>query len=225
MRNTTFYTIVCLLTGEVRDMMVMHQFDEYQMHETLTDANDILKSGYSSDSGLNSSVAGLSTVNEEPDDLQTHPSGVDIPQIVIRHGSTSSRGSNLSLTSDDVEFQKREEERIKEMYKVLNIERRKSVAKNKSDGLEIARDYVRRASTAQGLASGYTSGGEKSRPGSRGGSRVGSISGGLNPNEYPLSRRESRTTGLEVLRSGGQRRQSTIFMPPKTYKDKSSSVF
>ena len=133
-------------------MMMMHQFDEYQMHDNLNEANDNLFLKQSNDSGLNSSVSGLSTVNEEDDDLTTNPSGVKIPKINIQRGSISSLGSNASMTSDDIEFQKREEERIKEMYKVLNIERRKSVAKTKSDGLDIARDYVRRASTIQGLA-------------------------------------------------------------------------
>ena len=90
------------LTGEVRNMMSMHQFDEFQMLETMSDANDmqlnILKSVYSNDSGLNTSISGLSTVNEEPDDLQTNPCGSNIPKIVIRQGSIDSQGSNPSLT-------------------------------------------------------------------------------------------------------------------------------
>ena len=191
-------------------MMEKHQFDEYQMHETLNEANDNFMMRRSKDSGL-------STVNEEDDDLQTNPAGGNsIPHIRINFGSISSQGSNHdSMTSDDIEFQKREEERIKEMYKVLNIERRKSVAKTKADGLDITRDYVRRASMAQGLT-------PKSRSGSQANSRRGSVlpGAGLNPNE--IGRRSGR---LKVDKSGGQRRPSTIFMPPKTYRERQPSVF
>ena len=200
--------------GEVRDMMEKHQFDEYQMHETLNEGYDNFMMKSSKDSGL-------STVNEEDDDLQTNPSGGQvIPPVRITFGSISSQGSNKdSMTSDDVEFQKREEERIKEMYKVLNIERRKSVAKTKADGLDITRDYIRRASMAQNLAA------DKSRSGSRANSRRGSImpssgGGGLNPNDIGggSGRRGS-------IMPSGQRRPSTIFMPPKTYRDRQPSVF
>ena len=208
--------------GEVRDMMVMHQFDEYQMHENLGEANDnfMMRFGQSNDSGLNSSIAGLSTVNEEPDDLQTNPSGMDMPRIIIQRGSISSQGSdNASMTSDDLEFQKKEEERIKEMYKVLNIERRKSVAKTKADSLDIARDYVRRASTIQALADPKN---DKSRAGSRANSRRGSLkpsnNGGLNPNDVTQTRRGS-------IMPAGNRRPSTIFMPPKTVRERQPSVF
>ena len=189
---------------------MMHQFDEYQMHENLAEANDnfVMKySGRSNDSGLNTSIASqLSTVSEEPDNIQTNPAGIRIPQITISRGSISSQGS---MTSDDIEFQKREEERIQEMYKVLNIERRKSVAKTKSDGLDIARDYVRRASTLHGIS---TPGGDKSRANSRANSRRGSImpssSGGTHANDMTR-----------------QRRPSTIFMPPKNYTERQPSVF
>ena len=200
-------------------MMMMHQFDEYQMHDNLNEANDNLFLKQSNDSGLNSSVSGLSTVNEEDDDLTTNPSGVKIPKINIQRGSISSLGSNASMTSDDIEFQKREEERIKEMYKVLNIERRKSVAKTKSDGLDIARDYVRRASTIQGLAAPGGSGGDKSRGNSRRGSMLPNATGGLSPNDNAQGRRGS-------IMPGGQRRPSTIFMPPTAGKrEKQPSVF
>ena len=200
-------------------MMIMHQFDEYQMHENLGEANEnfVMKySGRSTDSGLNSSMTALSTqlstVNEEPDNIHTDPSGLRIPQISISRGSLSSLGSNTgSTTSDDIEFQKREEERIQEMYKVLNIERRKSVAKTKADGVDIARDYVRRASTLHDIT---TPGGDKSRAESRANSRRGSIkpssSGTLNPNDM-------------IRRS--QRRRSSIFIPPKNYTDRQPSIF
>ena len=214
LRKYFIFKINCNI-GEVRDMMEKHQFDEYQMHETLNEANDNFMMKRSQDSGL-------STVNEEDDDLQTNPSGGGqvIPQVRITFGSISSQGSNNeSMTSDDVEFQKREEERIKEMYKVLNIERRKSVAKSKTDGLDITRDYVRRASMAQGLAA------DKSRPGSRANSRRGSFvpssnGGGLNPND--IGRGSGRRGSIMP---SGQRRPSTIFMPPKTYRDRQPSVF
>ena len=198
-------------SGEVRDMMEKHQFDEYQMHETLTEANDNFMMRRSKDSGL-------STVNEEDDDLQTNPSGgANIPQVRINFGSISSQGSNNdSMTSDDIEFQKREEERIKEMYKVLNIERRKSIARNKSDGLDIAKDYVRRASMAQGLTT------PKSRSGSQANSRRGSILPGASLSPNDVGRRSGRR-GIE--KPTGQRRPSTIFMPPKTYRERQPSVF
>ena len=191
-------------------MMMLHQFDEYQMHENLGEANDNFMMKRSNDSGLNSLTSQLSTVSEEPDNIQTDPSGLGVPQIRISRGSISSQGSNTgSMTSDDIEFQKREEERIQEMYKVLNIERRKSVAKTKADGLDIARDYVRRASTLHDI----TSGGDKSCAGSRANSRRGSIkpssSGGLHANDTNRS----------------QRRPSTIFMPPKNYTDRQPSIF
>ena len=189
-----------------------HQFDEYQMHETLNEANDNFMMRQSKDSGL-------STVNEEDDDLQTNPAGGNIvPPVRITFGSISSQGSHRdSMTSDDIEFQKREEERIQEMYKVLNIERRKSVAKNKSDGLDIAKDYVRRASMAQGLTA------PKSRSGSQANSRRGSImpGGGLNPND--VGRRSGRRGSVMP---SGQRRPSTIFMPPKQAKrERQPSIF
>ena len=189
-----------------------HQFDEYQMHETLNEANDNFMMRQSKDSGL-------STVNEEDDDLQTNPAGGNIvPPVRITFGSISSQGSHGdSMTSDDIEFQKREEERIQEMYKVLNIERRKSVAKTKSDGLDIAKDYVRRASMAQGLTA------PKSRSGSQANSRRGSImpGGGLNPND--VGRRSGRRGSVMP---SGQRRPSTIFMPPKqTKRERQPSIF
>ena len=200
-----------MTTGEVRDMMEKHQFDEYQMHETLTEANDNFMMKRSKDSGL-------STVNEEDDDLQTNPSGGgNIPQIRINFGSISSQGSNNdSMTSDDIEFQKREEERIKEMYKVLNIERRKSIARNKSDGLDIAKDYVRRASMAQGLTT------PKSRSGSQANSRRGSILPGAIVSPNDVGRRSGR---LGIEKPNGQRRPSTIFMAPKTFRERQPSVF
>ena len=198
--------------GEVREMMMKHQFDEYQMHETLNEANDNFMMRRSKDSGL-------STVNEEDDDLQTNPAGGHVvPPVRITFGSISSQGSHGdSMTSDDIEFQKREEERIREMYKVLNIERRKSVAKTKSDGLDIAKDYVRRASMAQGLTT------PKSRSGSQANSRRGSImpGGGLNPND--VGRKSGRRGSVMP---SGQRRPSTIFMPPKqTKRERQPSIF
>ena len=55
-------------------MMKMHQFEEYQMHETLTEANNDFMMKRSNDSGLG-------TVDEEDEDLQVNPSGgVCMPQ-------------------------------------------------------------------------------------------------------------------------------------------------
>ena len=81
-------------TGDVRDMMMLHQFDEYQMHENMFEANDKFVmnfGGRSNDSGLNSLTSQLSTVNEEPDNVQTNPSGPGIPQITISRHSVSSQ--------------------------------------------------------------------------------------------------------------------------------------
>ena len=45
-----FKTNLCI--GEVREMMMKHQFDEYQMHETLNEANDNFMMRISKDSLL-----------------------------------------------------------------------------------------------------------------------------------------------------------------------------
>lgn len=178
------------------------------MHETLGDANEVFfKSNLHSEMG-DSKDSGLSTVAEEPDDFQTNPSGINIPNIVINNGG-SRKNSAYEFDEEDEEFRIREEERIKEMYQVLNITRRKSVAKTKKEGLAVAMDYVRRASTVQGLAVPGQEGGGGSRRGSIMPSQDGSTS----------SRRGS------VMPRNNARRPSTIFMPPKNYRDRAPSIF
>ena len=176
------------------------------MHETLTEANDDSTRKRSKDSGL-------STVNEEDEDVQVNPSGrVCMPQKRMRFGSISSKGSNNgNLNTNDMELEKQEEERIRELYAVLNIERRKSVAKTKDDSLDITRDYVRRASAIEGLATTQNR---------RGSIITSSFGGVLNSNEIV---RENERRGSVI--QNGQRRPSTIFMPPKANHETELTVF
>ena len=186
-------------------MMKMHQFEEYQMHETLTEANNDFMMKRSNDSGLG-------TVDEEDEDLQVNPSGgVCMPQKRMGVGSISNQGiNNGSLNSNDIELEK-EEERIRELYAVLNIERRQSVVKTKDDSLVIAKDYVRRASAIQDLATANN----------RRGSVIPSSFGDVLNSKEIVSENGRRGSVI----NNGQRRPSTIFMPPITNYDTELTVF
>ena len=99
------------------------------MQGALGDSSDVFAQSRFSGSLQDSKDSGVDTVTQESDDLQI----------------------NLSGTNDehDEGFGKRVEQRIREMYPVLYITMKKSVAKTNTEGLGVAMDYVRRVSTVQ----------------------------------------------------------------------------
>ena len=93
----------------------------------------------------------------------------------------------------------------------MNIERRQSVVKTKDDSLVIAKDYVRRASAIQDLATANN----------RRGSVIPSSFGDVLNSKEIVSENGRRGSVI----NNGQRRPSTIFMPPKTNYDTELTVF